>query len=47
MALQAVAVIVGVGVAVYQLNQISAQTALQAQAPKTTQAMQSATLILQ
>jgi hypothetical protein len=46
-ALQAVAVIVGVGVAVYQLNQISAQTELQAQALKTTQATQSATLILQ
>jgi hypothetical protein len=45
-ALQAVAVIVGVGVAVYQLNQISAQTELQAQALKTTQATQSATLIL-
>jgi hypothetical protein len=46
-ALQAIAVIVGVGVAVYQLIQISAQTQLQAQTLKTTQATQSATLILQ
>ena len=46
-ALQAVAVIVGVGVAVYQLIQISAQTQLQSQTLKTTQATQSAMLILQ
>jgi hypothetical protein len=46
-AFQAVAVIVGVIVALYQLNQISAQTELQSQALKTTQAAQSATLILQ
>lgn len=46
-AFQAVAVIVGVIVALYQLHQISAQTELQSQALKTTQATQSATLVLQ
>jgi hypothetical protein len=47
LAFQAIAVIVGVIVALYQLHQISAQTELQSQALKTTQAAQSATLILQ
>jgi len=46
-AFQAVAVIVGVIAALYQLHQISAQTELQSQALKTTQATQSATLVLQ
>jgi hypothetical protein len=45
-ALQAVAVIVGVIVALYQLHEISAQTRLQSQSLKITQATQSATLIL-
>jgi hypothetical protein len=47
LAFQAIAVIVGVIVALYQLRQISVQTELQSQALKTTQATQSATLILQ
>jgi hypothetical protein len=46
-AFQAVAVIVGVLVALYQLHQISPQTELQSQTRKTTQATQSATLVLQ
>jgi hypothetical protein len=46
-AFQALAVIVGVIVALYQLHQISAQTELQSEALKTTQATQSATLVLQ
>jgi hypothetical protein len=46
-AIQAVAVIVGVGVAIWQLNEISSQTQLQLQSLRTTQATQSATLILQ
>lgn len=46
-AAQAVAVIVGVGIAVWQLIEISSQTQLQSQSLRTTQATQSATLILQ
>ena len=45
-AVQAVAVIIGVGVALYQLHQITAQTELQSQSLKVAQATQSATLIL-
>jgi hypothetical protein len=45
-ALQAVAVVVGVVLALYQLHQITAQTELQSQSLKVTQATQSATLIL-
>ena len=46
-AFQAVAVILGVIVALYQLHQISAQTELQSQSLKTTQAAQSGALVLQ
>jgi arabinogalactan endo-1,4-beta-galactosidase len=46
-AVQAMAVIIGVGVAVWQLAEISSQTRLQSEALRTTQATQSATLILQ
>jgi hypothetical protein len=47
LAFQAIAVVVGVIVTLYQLRQISVQTERQSQALKTTQATQSATLILQ
>jgi hypothetical protein len=46
-AFQAIAVVLGVIVALYQLHQISAQTELQSQSLKTTQAAQSAALVLQ